>query len=200
MTATTYRFDDTMQMSKGVAESADVRGILCANIPGIVNVHPAHVTNDKNGTDWWAEHCCGKMLSVDAKIRSKDFGKNDLALETWSNMERHVPGWTLRDDKRTDYILWLWKDTRRWCLLPFPFLCAAFKKHKDFWIAQYGTSNQFTSDATPPFHSQCIFVPIREIWAAIYRMYAGYNHNAQSGEYPIPHFSATTTQPGALIS
>jgi hypothetical protein len=127
-----YEFDERRAMSSGVASSTSIEAILLANIPGAVAVRAADEAADRMGTDWWVDHVSGHSQSVDAKVREEDFarkGCDDLALETLSVVERNKVGWTLDETKRTDYILWLWKDTQRWCLVPFPMLCQVFKEH-----------------------------------------------------------------------
>jgi ribose-phosphate pyrophosphokinase len=54
------------------------------------------------------------------KVRDEDWafkpGRNaadDLALETWSVIEKQVIGWTRNQSKMTDYVLWFWRDRRR---------------------------------------------------------------------------------------
>ena len=173
-----YDFAERMAMSQGVAASADIRAILLQEIPGSLAVYPAHPTNDRRGVDWWIEMSSGTHLAVDAKVRERDWaathpGEDDLALETWSVMESEVPGWTRDVNKRCDYVLWLWKDTGRFCLLPFPFLCRVFSEQWEEWISQYRTSRQHTTWATGDYHSECVFVPRRVIWAAIYQRIGG---------------------------
>jgi hypothetical protein len=170
-----YSFDERLLMSNGVSESRNVADILLAEIPGALNVHKAHETNDRSGTDWWVEQN-GRHLSVDAKVREEDWlathpKDDDLALETWSVVEKKVIGWTRNERKRSDYILWLWKDTGRWCLVPFPMLCKVMQRHWELWTKRYKTKQQFTPEGN--YHSECVFVPRREVWAAIYRQYSG---------------------------
>ena len=38
----------------------------------------------------------------------------DIALETWSVIEKLKIGWTRDLNKRSDYVLWFWLDTKRW--------------------------------------------------------------------------------------
>jgi hypothetical protein len=171
-----YSFSERLAVSRGVSANNNVSDILVNNIPGAVNAMLAHPVNDRNGTDWWVEHASGKHLSVDCKIREKDWTtrmppEDDLALETWSVVERQVIGWTRNGEKRTDYILWLWLDTGRWCLMPFPMLCRVFSENWRAWIMRYKTSRQFTPDRG--YHSECVFVPRREVWAQIYRTFGG---------------------------
>jgi hypothetical protein len=184
-----------MQMSQGVKENARVEDILLENIPGALSVVQAHEKNDRNGTDWWVEMPGNHHLSVDAKVREEDWwathpDDDDLALELWSvigeqlhdgtrTRQPQIVGWTLNEDKRSDYILWLWKDTGRWCLVPFHMLCKVFQLHRDAWCKQYKRSEQFTprpNSTAVGYFSECVFVDRREVWAAIYKQFAGSLH------------------------
>ena len=173
-----YDFTDRLVMSQGTSANQDVADILVSNIPSAVSAYQAHQTNDRTGTDWWVELRTSKHLSVDCKVRAEDWAsksaQDDLALETWSVLESEVVGWTRDRDKRTDYVLWLWTDTGRWCLVPFPMLCRAFEINWRSWKEQYKTARQFTPrTGGRGYHSECVFVPRREVWAEIYRIYGG---------------------------
>lgn len=175
-----YGFGDRLAFSHGVAQGATVESILLANLPGACKVIPAHSSNDRNGTDWWVETRSGNFLSVDAKVREQDwaakpepYGADDLALETWSVVERQKIGWTRNRSKRTDYILWVWTDTGRWCLVPFQMLCKVFEDNWHSWRGQYRTSQQRTPSENGGWHSECVFVPRRVVWAEIYNTFAG---------------------------
>src|SRR5690348_13330068 len=110
-------FQDKKQMSEGIADNVDIPSILLECFPFAVKVEKASLAEDKNGTDYWVYLVSGHKLSVDVKVRKKDFGKDDLALEVWSVIGKKI-GWTRDRNKRTDYILWLWMDTRRYSLVP----------------------------------------------------------------------------------
>lgn len=173
-----YGFDERLRMSSGVAAVADVKTILLANIPGAVSVTQAAAANDKQGIDWWVELNTARHLAVDAKVREQDWAakkphEDDLALESWSVVEKQVPGWTRDASKKCDFVLWLWKDTGRFCLIPFPMLCSVFSRQWVKWQRQHKTRQQYTPRANGGYHSECIFVPRREIWAEIYRQYGG---------------------------
>ena len=173
-----YGFEERLAMSSGVAASADVRSILLKHIPGAVNVHQAATVNDRQGIDWWVEMSTAKHLAVDAKVREQDWAarnphEDDLALESWSVVEKQVPGWTRDANKKCDYVLWLWKDTGRFCLVPFPMLCGVFSRRWQSWRVDYKTRQQHTPRANGGYHSECVFVPRRELWAEIYRQYGG---------------------------
>ncbi|MEW8193918.1 MAG: hypothetical protein AB2793_09415 [Candidatus Thiodiazotropha sp.] len=170
-----YEFSDRLKMSQGRSENSDIKNILLNNIPSALNVNSAHAKNDRNGTDYWVECESGKFLSVDCKVRSEDYvkkGYDDLALETWSVVENDIVGWTRDSKKQTDYVLWLWTDTGRWLLVPFQMLCGVFQKKWKDWKATYKSSRQHTPNYGG-YHSECVFVPRKEVWSEIYRMYGG---------------------------
>lgn len=176
-----YTFSDRMRMSSGVAESASVEEILLSQIPGAVAVYRANASDDRNGTDWWVEtigHDGENRISVDAKVRSVDYakrGRDDLALETWSVVDES-PGWTRDPRKATDYVLWLWMDTGRWCLVPFAMLCAVFVKSWQAWRSRYGAHRQRTPSNgrfSRDWCSECVFVPRLVVWRAIYERFGG---------------------------
>lgn len=171
-----YDFHEQLEMSQGHSSNDDIRDIILEVIPGAVNVYPAHLSNDKNGTDWWVEHISGRHLSVDCKVRTKDFSSNpkkdDLALESWSVVGKKI-GWTRDTSKRTDYILWFWVDTGRFCLLPFHMLCKVYSDHWQDWRSKYQTDQQFTPNQNGGYFSECTFVPRRLVWEKIYKVYSG---------------------------
>ena len=138
-------------------------------IPGSLRAIQALPVNDRQGVDWWVEMESGERIAIDCKVRTLDplvkYQKDDLALETWSVMEKRIIGWSLDSKKRTDYVLWIWKTTGRWCIVPFMLLVRAFKNKKDEWAVAFGVAEQSTDGR---YHSQCIFVPRRDLWAEIY--------------------------------
>lgn len=181
-----FDFKTQLVMSAGVASSDDVRQMLLDNIPGATGVRKATTNEDRSGTDWWIDHERGSAISVDTKIRPHDpverYGKDDLALEVWSivpgshRRDRALKaiGWTLDETKRTDYVLWLWKNTKRWTLIPFPQLCASFKKRLDIWYEIYQHNEQVTErNGIADYRSEMLLVPRRVVWAALYEDFGG---------------------------
>ena len=170
-----YGFQERLAMSHGMAQGAQVAEIILRNIPGALNVQAAHPLNDRHGTDYWVEHSSGRHLSVDCKIRAQDWkprGRDDLAIETWSVVEAGKIGWSRDQDKRIDFVLWFWVDTGRWCLVPFPMLCAVSQARWQEWKARYQTAQQKTPGGPGrSWTSECVFVPRRELWGEIYRRF-----------------------------
>lgn len=178
-----YGFEERLQMSQGICTSKDIAVILLANVPGAISVQKAGRTDDRNGTDYWVHHARGEPYSIDVKVRDEDWAykprpntADDLALETWSVVEKEIVGWTRNSSKMTDYVLWFWQDSGRWCLIPFSMLCAVFEQSWQDWSAQFKTCRQFTRWNGGGYHSECVFVPRREVWAAIYRRFGGSLH------------------------
>lgn len=173
-----YGFGDRLVMSTGHAAAADVQTVLLETIPGALSVRAAATENDRIGVDWWVEMIGGRHIAVDVKVREQDWAathpdEDDLALETWSVIEDKVIGWTRDTNKRCDYVLWLWADTGRYCLVPFPMLCRVFTDNWQHWSFEHKVCRQRTTDRGRVYHSECVFVPRRELWAAMYCTFGG---------------------------
>lgn len=170
-----FDFRGQMKMSHGVSDSFDFKAVLLHEIPSAIAVRRASDQEDRTGTDWWVDRQHNKPLSIDLKARGVDYsvrGEDDLALETWSVLEREVVGWTRDPAKGSDYILWFWKDTRRWCMIPFPMLCRVFGLRWEEWKGEYRTSTQRTRFGDYTYHSECVFVPREIVWAALIEEYS----------------------------
>lgn len=160
-----YSFGERLEFSQGYL-SEGIERILQSRIPACVGVVKANGTDDRNGTDYWAERGDGlPSMSIDVKVREKDWaerGKDDLALETWSVIGERI-GWTRNPQKRTDYVLWYWQDTGRFVLVSFPALCAVFTRYWEQWSREYETARQDSGG----WQSECVFVPRKVIMERI---------------------------------
>lgn len=171
-----FSFEGNLAYSDGAAQKASVETILLENLPGAMSVNRAARADDRNGIDYWVVCSNGKRLSIDLKARRDDWllkGKDDLALEIWSVFEIFKEGWTRDASKQCDFVLWHWEETGRWCLMSFPMLCAVMQENWFAWWFMYPSARQRTTDRVRPYHSECVFVPRRDIWAAIYRKFGG---------------------------
>lgn len=193
-----FDFKRSLVISTGTSANQTIGDILLATIPGSTRAIQANQANDRSGVDWWLEMQSGDFLGVDCKIREEDplpkFGKDDLALETWSVVEKKIVGWTLDDTKRTDYVFWFWKSTGRWCVVPMLLLRKAFQLYQQEWMRKFQVATQCTERR---YHSECVFVPRRDVWRAIYRMAEGYSEalKKESGEQGTLFDSAQPEQP-----
>lgn len=167
----TYDFDERLDYSHGVDDTG-FESVLLGHIPGAVAVAKATNEEDRNGTDWWVQRVGLRALSVDLKRREIDpiieYNEDDLALETWSVIGSKV-GWTRDPNKNTDIVLWYFDPTGRFVFIPFPMLCHVFSERWQVWKTRYRTAVQDSKD----WKSECVFVPRREIWAELYRVYGG---------------------------
>lgn len=170
-----YSFDKKLIASKGVIESCDVGEILRLRLPGCVKAVPTSSEVDRTGVDWLATLSSGRVVGVDVKIREKDcmrFGSDDVALETWSVVGSHV-GWTRDEAKVCEWVLWVWKDTGRFFLVPFLPLCSVFGQHWESWGSTYKRRTQRTTRDYRSWESECVFVPRTVIVDAISDWYGG---------------------------
>jgi hypothetical protein len=188
-----FDFKEQMAMSHGVIASMDIPALLMDKIPGAIAVRDANTAEDKQGTDKFVDHVRGVPVSVDVKSRSVDpidtFKSDDLALETWSVMPcQRVPegkiGWTLDTTKRTDYILWVFEPTKRYCLVPFHPLQVAFALNRQDWCKRYTRLPQRNKG----YNSEGVFVPRNVVWRAIYEVSNGTasNSNALTADIGAP--------------
>lgn len=161
-------FQETLNQTTTKEAIEKAKTAISKSIPGVVKVHESSKTNDRLGADFWAEMRGGRFLAVDCKFREEDWaekGQDDLALETWSVVEHEKPGWTRDPYKITDWILWIWLDSGRTHLIPFPMLLKAFSDNWERWRKEYKTRQQKT-DGT--YSSEVVFVPRNIVWRAIY--------------------------------
>jgi len=180
-----YEFGERLMMSQGEAVNDDIAELLVSQMPGATSAERSDLKNDRQGVDWWINRASGFRLGVDVKVREKDFSQGDVALETWSVVEAGKVGWSRDPKKRTDYILWWWIDTRRWCLVPFPLLCAVFTRLWEDWCSKYKVAQQCTPGRRT-YHSECVFVPLRVVWAAIYQQCSGSQILETTGRLDVP--------------
>jgi len=112
----------------------------------------------------------GKTLTVDEKVRYKDY--NDVALEYWSvwrNGKGVTPGWVAKD-LACDYIAYAWVPTERCLLLPFQELRRAWKKHAREWVdlGQRASAGFYVARAeNDGYQTHSVCVPERVLLDAI---------------------------------
>ncbi len=169
-----YSFQNKLIIATGIAANTEVGDILRENLPDVESIEKAQFQDDKMGVDYWVYRKALPPLGIDCKIRDIDpiqsENKDDLALETWSIVGRKI-GWTADPQKRCDFILWFFRPTKRWVLLPFPMLQVVFIANKDRWYKEYKHSRQSTNKGQ--WQSECIFVSRIAIWRAIYERFGG---------------------------
>lgn len=153
-----FNFDKQLHFSNNKTTISHIFGLLYKHTK-IKGHKKADIKDDKNGVDYWITTNKGNIKGIDLKIRDKDFGNEDVALEIYSNIEKQTIGWTIDDKKITDYIIWYWCDTKRLLIIDYKQLRILAKEKIDHWEDKYFTAEQRNHGYT----SLCVFVPIKEI-------------------------------------
>jgi hypothetical protein len=171
-----FGFTEQYRWSEGTQVYGGIHKILLEHIPGAERIEKAGKEDDKRGTDYWVyRKGIARPLSVDVKSRRDDpihsFGQDDLALEKWSVVELEKVGWTVDDSKETDFILWFFRPTKRFVLLPFLQLLAVTKEHMPTWEKEWKVGRQ--SSDNQRWHSMCVFVPRKVVLDAITERFYG---------------------------
>lgn len=102
----------------------------------------------------------GKQITIDEKVREKDYG--DILLERWSDKEKRKPGW-VQKDLACDYIAYAVAPSRKCYLLPVLQLQRSWADHGHKWIAKYGTKDALNRHYT----TANVPVPVDVLFAAI---------------------------------
>lgn len=148
--------------------------LLKVIFPDAIDVAKSNRQDDLNGVDYWVTLRNGKRLGVDIKNRTTDpslyYKKiQDVALEIYSKVQGYVVGWTGDPSKITDYIVWYYIETKRWCVFPFKPMRSAFIRNGDHWAGIYKTAKQTTTyePTEERWQSECVFVPNTVVWEAM---------------------------------
>jgi hypothetical protein len=149
------------------------------NFPDVVGVVQTNERDDRSGVDFWVQLGNGCRVGVDLKLRRPDWAadelnpKDDLTLETWSVVDKRIPGWTRDPQKKCDYILFFWPDTGRWCMIPFRPLLSVFLEHWRDWRKIYETNVSINSRGSLRWRSEAVFVPRCVVLGLIEERYGG---------------------------
>lgn len=88
----------------------------------------------RGGIDRVLTLASGKTLTVDEKVRTKDY--DDILLEYWSDRDRKVPGWVAKP-LACDFIAYAFVPSQRCLLLPYQSLRRAWRKNRVAWVKKY---------------------------------------------------------------
>lgn len=150
-----HEFEERLAFSEGVISECLMDRIVSA-LPTSTGYEKATLADDRSGTDYWLHRKDGlRSLSVDLKNRGfcpiEKFGSDDACIETtsvyqgpagnsWSDKHRRKVGWTIDENKQTDYVVYTWPEgtARRYWIVPYPFLQAASIRWWRQWAIDYG--------------------------------------------------------------
>jgi hypothetical protein len=178
----TCSLQDDLVFSRGEIQNTDAETIK-AMIHGCVSVSQAHEATDRNGIDYIATLRRGARVFIDAKTRRSGCSKfwmadqsgkpiPEVALEKWSVMpggryrkRDGKVGWTLCEQKQTDFILYTFDraDSREVFLFAFQLLRIAFRRNIDLWFERF--KNDIQDSGT--WQSQAVFVPVDLVMDAV---------------------------------
>ncbi len=94
-------------------------------------------------SDGWAQRggidrvltlASGKTLTVDEKVRAKDYP--DIILEYWSDRDRRIPGWVAKD-LACDFIAYAFIPSETCYLLPFQTLRQSWRTNHREWVSTH---------------------------------------------------------------
>jgi hypothetical protein len=130
--------DFSVSLAKSAAQSDapwwfEVYRLAFPNLQAAVNIR-ADGWAQRAGIDRRVVLGCGRIISVDEKVRDKDWP--DILLERWSDEERKIPGW-VQKPLLCDFIAYAFIPSRRCYLFPTLTLQRAWRKHGRDWISTY---------------------------------------------------------------
>lgn len=173
----TFDFHQQKVMSERPEIKKAVYSALKGYFPELLQIHHAHLENDKRGIDFFLEFPHGKIETLDVKIRKADYALrgdvDNVCIELTSNMEAARIGWTFDDSKLTDWVLFYWEESERHSLHHFRQLRAVAAVNETDWRKRKKTARQKTqSTQGGSYTSESLFISDRDLWAATYRKFS----------------------------
>lgn len=95
----------------------------------------------KAGIDVAIQFEDNSILKIDEKIRYTH--RNDILLETWSNYENKIAGWTVDETKETDIIFYVNNFIH---VLDFKRLLKLYKENEYVWRQEYGQISTYNEN------------------------------------------------------
>lgn len=102
----------------------------------------------------------GKQITIDEKIRRKDYG--DIALEYIANDRTGSPGWVCKS-LLCDYIAYAIQPTGKAYLLPVPQMQAAWSNNAEAWKTDYYNTKAINHG----YNTISVAVPVNVLFKAI---------------------------------
>lgn len=89
--------------------------------------------DQRRGADKRIHLSDGQIVICDEKFRKKDYGKNDVLLEIWSDRDKRIKGWLLKKNSITDFIAYAVLPKSLCYMIPFKKLQQLFHQKKYDW-------------------------------------------------------------------
>jgi hypothetical protein len=132
-----HRFADSLAMSESYVDAPWWLEVYRQAFPRLVAAVPIREDGwaQRAGIDRRLTLSCGQTLTIDEKVRAKDWP--DFLLERWADAARKKPGW-IQKPLVCDFIAYAYVPSRTCYLLPTPTLQRAWKLHGREWAKRYG--------------------------------------------------------------
>ena len=131
-----HDFDKSLEMSQAQSDAPwwiDVYRKAFPDMAAAVNVRDDGWAQ-RGGIDRVITLNSGKTLTVDEKVRDKDYP--DFCLEYWSSIQSKTPGWVAKD-LACDFIAYAFIPSATCYLLPFQTLRRAWRENHKIWVKTY---------------------------------------------------------------
>lgn len=172
MALTARNFDDDLAASQTPEIDAAVKLAIRNHYPDARSIMKSCPENDKAGADWWIEFTNNKVLSLDAKIRTKDYTtatEDRIAcIELVSSKTTGKLGWSIDPSKITDIVMFYYIDTKKAYFYPARELRNAIIANLDRLKAHGKPDTQKTESGNRFYESDSIFVSHAELWRCIF--------------------------------
>ena len=118
------------------------------------------LTLQKKGVDRRVVLKGGKTVLVEEKCRYDEW--QDVALEIWSNSERRIRGWLVKDT-HCDYLAYVWLPANKGFLLPFQLLRMAWRANGKEWVGEY----KKVESVNPGYTTVSYAIPLKVLLDAV---------------------------------
>ena len=176
-----HDFKQKLEYSLGAQQQFDME--IIKNLFGYKSIQKTDIELERKGIDYIAYTDNEVPIYIDGKTREPGaskywhYGEPELALETWSSIPDENkwyfgnPGWTLREDYLTHYVLYTFdkSDSDKFYFIPFQLLKNALKKKRELWTKTYKLKYQ----PNVGYISEAIFIPASVVLKEINKQMTG---------------------------
>lgn len=135
MTAVIHDFRRSLAKSESHATAAWWMDVYKVAFPNLESAVPVRQDGwaQRAGIDRVITLACGRVVTVDEKVRENDYG--DILLEMWSDKERRIKGWVAKP-LACDFIAYGVVPSATCYLLPTLQLQTAWRQNARGWVAK----------------------------------------------------------------
>lgn len=159
-----HDFRTSLALSESYADAPWWMDLYRKAFPNLISAASVRADGwaQRGGIDRVLTLACGRVYTVDEKVRSHDWP--DILLEQWSDEARRSPGW-VQKPLACDFIAYAFAPSRRCYLLPVAPLQRAWRQCGRQWVERFGQRRA----RNVGYVSANIPVPIGELMDAMVR-------------------------------